>query len=132
MELCFAPLWILKKRKKQAPSGFAVGGEIILVSKCYCLYDSGSQFTSFTTEREWESLRGDAGECCSRSGLHGAHSANIRMTPVFGIWVKDDNVQLGLCCSDSYFFYLKHHGLSKSCLFTDPRLRSTTGEIEHD
>lgn len=104
MELCFAPLWILKKRKKQAPSGFAVGGEIILVSKCYCLYDSGSQFTSFTTEREWESLRGDAGECCSRSGLHGAHSANIRMTPVFGLWVKDDNVQLGLCCSDSYFF----------------------------
>ena len=82
-------------KKKQAPSGSAVGGEIILVSKCYCLSDSGSQFTSFTTEREWESLRGgEAGECCSRSGLHGAHSANIWMTPVFGWWEKDDKVQL--------------------------------------
>lgn len=34
-----------------SPSGSAVRAEIILVSKCYCLSDSGSQFTSFTTER---------------------------------------------------------------------------------
>lgn len=33
------------------PSVPAVGAEIILVSKCYCLYDSGSHFPPFTMER---------------------------------------------------------------------------------